>query len=421
MIEAEPSQRYAPPFLFGILILPFGAAVGFLQLVIPHWMEHWGLTLAAISLLSGAANQPHTFKLLWVPLIDLGSHRKIWYLVCVLLTGLLLFAASVLPDPSHHLALLTVLVTGAQATAATSSAALDALMALTTRDSDKGRAAGFYAAGNVGGTSLLGGLAIWLSGHTSQRFSGLLLAGIVLAAGACGLWLVEHRQVKALAEKATRWTSAAWENAKGIGRDLWATAKSREGLTGLVICAVPVGCGALLNLFTGMSGTYHVTESQIALTNGLLSGVFSIVGSLLGGWLADRMNRRLAYGVAGGITAVIAIAMAMSPTTPTTYIWGVTAYNFANAIAFSAFYAMVLEMVSHGAAVTTKYTLFVAVSNQAISYTAALDGLRPGLGRFGDVGSVLFDGLITFVGIGILIVMVAISRRRTEPAPAIAA
>ncbi len=80
-------------------------------------------------------------------------------------------------------------------------------------------------------------------------------------------------------------------------------------------------------------------------------------------------------------------------------------------------------MVSHGAAVTTKYTLFVAVSNQAISYTTYLDGLGSKIGSLGARGVLMVDALLTAVGIGVLLAMVALdrgSRSKSAPAPAIA-
>ena len=98
---------------------------------------------------------------------------------------------------------------------------------------------------------------------------------------------------------------------------------------------------------------------------------------MLGGYLSDRMNRRLSYALAGGITALAALGMAAAPRTPLTYAIGTLSYSFANGIAFAAFAGLVLEMVSHGAAVTTKYTLYTAVSNLAESATHLARRLGP--------------------------------------------
>ena len=56
----------------------------------------------------------------------------------------------------------------------------------------------------------------------------------------------------------------------------------------------------------------------------------------------------------------------------------------------------------HGPAVATKYSLFVTLSNQAIGYVTYLDGLASTFHDAGAVGTVVFDGLITLVGIAIV-------------------
>ena len=124
-----------------------------------------------IAAISGTAFLPHAWKIFWCPLIDLGPHRKVWYLVCSAITAALLAAAAMIPS-GQRVGLLILLLTAAQAFAATSSAALDALIAICSRDEDKGRAGGFYMAGNVRGTGVLGAGAIWLGDHSSPQVAG---------------------------------------------------------------------------------------------------------------------------------------------------------------------------------------------------------------------------------------------------------
>ena len=406
----EPQRKYPHPALFGVLVLPFGAAVGFLQVAVPWWFAHAGISLEQIGAISATAFLPHAYKIFWCPLIDLGPHRKAWYLIASAATAALLAAAAMVPDPGTHVALLALILTAAQATAATSSAALDALMAITPREEDKGRAGGWYMAGNVGGTGVLGALAIWLGDKFSPQAAGAIIAAIVLLSAVPAFTLVEPKG-KAL-QKARGYARALWTRTTDIARDLWITMKSREGITGLVIVLSPVGCGALTNLFSGMAPDYQAPAHIVELVNGIGGGLAGAAGSVLGGYLSDKMNRRLCYALAGGITALCAFAMAAAPMTPTTYAWGTFTYSFANGIAFAAFAGMVLEMVSHGAAVATKYTLFTAASNQAISYVTWMDGRAAG--RWGTRGSVAFDGAITFVGIGILVLMVLVAGRKKE-------
>ena len=80
-------------------------------------------------------------------------------------------------------------------------------------------------------------------------------------------------------------------------------------------------------------------------------------------------------------------------------------------IAFAAFAAMVLELVSAGTGVTTKYALFVAVSNQAISYTTAMDGWASTFRDVGTRGTLFFDFAITLAGIALLAAVVVVARK----------
>jgi hypothetical protein len=122
------------------------------------------------------------------------------------------------------------------------------------------------------------------------------------------------------------------------------------------------------------------------------------------------MNRRLAYALSGLTTAVIAVIMAYGPLSKEAFIWGTLLYQATNGISYSAFVAFVLEMIGHEGAVATKYTLFVAASNLAISYTAVLDGY--GYDRAKVKGLFLTDAASTVMGILVLLLMMAVLRRK---------
>lgn len=414
-----PDRRWTPPVVYLFMELPFGAAVGFLMIAVPFWLATAGVSLADIAKVSATGFLPHALKILWVPLLDIGARRKGWYVSMVVATAALLAASVLLPDPARHLGLLTVLVTALQATAATSSAALNALIAITTHPSAKGRAGGYYMAGNVGGTGILGALALWLATNASPAAGGVLLAAIVLAAGATALVIREPRLAEDALLRGGSLLRALGHRLASMVRDLWRTLRGREGFTGLLICLAPVGCGALTNLFSGMANQYAASQRIVEVVNGLGGGLAGALGSLVGGWLADRMNRRLAYAVAGGVTALSGLAMLSAPMSPATYAAGVLAYSFANGIAFATWAGLVLEMVEHTAAVATKYALFTAASNMAISYVTALDGWASGWagpgGAWAGMASasraLAFDAAITFAGIAFLVAMVIVTRR----------
>jgi MFS transporter, PAT family, beta-lactamase induction signal transducer AmpG len=412
-------QRWTRPWLFLFLELPFGAAIGFLMIAVPYRLSAAGVPLSEIATVSAVGFMPHALKIFWVPLIDMVGKRKHWYLAMVGVTAALLAAATLVPDPARHIGLLTAIVTALQAAAATTSAALNALIAMTTHPEDKGKAGGFYMAGNVGGTGILGALALWLSTAVAPWAGGLVLALVVVVTGAGAVTIHERRAAEALA-RADGLLRVLGRRIAAMGRDLWETASSLQGFTALVISAAPVGCGALTNLFSGMAIEYGADQRVVEIVNGLGGGLAGALGSLVGGFLADRMNRRLAYALAGGLTALSAVGMLAAPLTPTTYMVGTLAYNFANGIAFATWAGMVLEVVGDTAAVATKYALFVATSNFAISTVTKLDGWASGFrGWAGDWtreagarGALAFDAGITVAGIALVLGLVRYTTRR---------
>jgi MFS family permease len=422
--DAKDPERPTPPLLFLFLDLPFGAAVGYAMIAMPFWLRQGGVPLEQVGAISAAAFAPHAFKLLWIPVLDVGSFRRVWYLAMTAATAGLLVAASLVPEPVRNLGLYTLLLTLAQAAATTGHAANNALMAITTRRAEKGKAAGFSMASNLGGTGLLGALALVVSERVSPRAGGIVLAAVVLASGAVALRIVEPRRVDASIARAGSLGRALalhlWEMARDLGR----TVRSREGFTGLVICIAPVGLGALTNLFSGMAPDFGASARVVEVVNGVGGGVTGAAGALVGGWLADRMRRRLAYGVAGALTGLSALAMLASPLTPVTYAWGTLAYSFMNGIAFATWAGMVLEIVGHSAATATKYALFNATSNLAISLVTWADGAfagaSPWAGLRGSRGALAMDVALTVVGITVLLAIVATTRSAPRPAAGVA-
>src|SRR5205814_4478654 len=58
------------------------------------------------------------------------------------------------------------------------------LMAHTVAENAKGRAAGWYQAGNLGGNGIGGGVGVWLASHFSKEIASGALAIAMLASAA---------------------------------------------------------------------------------------------------------------------------------------------------------------------------------------------------------------------------------------------
>jgi PAT family beta-lactamase induction signal transducer AmpG len=383
--------------------------------------------------ISAIAGLPHAWKFVWAPALDAGWPRKRWFLLMIGLTaGFLALTALIPPDrdarlgPVSLLTVYTAVLTLAQATVATSSSAVLALMAVTLPPDDRPRASGWQTAGNLAGTSAGGAVVTWLLGHTSPTTTAVILGFTCLACAIPVFFIVEAPLAK------HPFGSLVFV----LLKDLWATLRSRSGWTGLVICLSPVGTGAMINLFSALAADYSTDpgarEHMVLLANGVGAGLVGALGALVGGYAAGRMNLRVAYALFGAVTAMAAIGMILGPANPTAFSVGCLAYYFANGLCYAAFYAFVFEMIGEGAdgkggsAVTTKLALFVGASNLAISYVTWLDGAgydaaqkhwsgRAWAGRAGMLGT---DALSTFVGIGILVVMLLVVRRmKAEKSP----
>ncbi|MSP61061.1 MAG: MFS transporter [Myxococcales bacterium] len=393
---ARPTR--APLFL--PLNLPFGIAVGYATITTPFVLDKLGFLAMIATAAQQTGQLPHTLKLLWIPAMDARFRRRSWYIASVVIAAIAL-AATALVDAKAHLSLYTALLFAANVGAATSSAALEGLIATTVPTEHKGAAAGWFNAGNLGGTGIGGAVALWLTQHQSPALTAGVLAVLTLV---CGLPIL-------FVDEPVRVAHPMLSAIGNLARDLYRTAVSYEGWTGLVICLSPVGTGAAANLFSGaMHNDYGVSEHRVEVVTGLLGGLVSAAGCLFGGYFADLMNRRLAYAASGAIMAVIAVAMALGPTTVGWFTYGTLAYQFTSGIAYATFSAFVLEMIGHEGAVSTKYTLFVAAANWAISYTAILDGWGYERGRVR--GLFLTDAAATAVGIVVLVAMVLWTRRR---------
>jgi MFS transporter, PAT family, beta-lactamase induction signal transducer AmpG len=433
------ATRGVHPSVWLVLVLPFGIAVGFLQVAMPYVLRLRGIDMAVIGAISALANNPHNFKVLWAPLLDSSWSRKKWYVASVALTALFLGITCLVPPddarragPISLLTLYEIALTLAQTAAATSTVAVLGIMAGAVPEEEKGRAAGWQTAGNLAGTSIGGAAVVWLLAHTSHVTSAVVLATVCLACAIPATLVHEPASTDGRSDS----TNAPGATATLLARfgravrpvwdflvDLWNTLISRAGWTGMLICLSPVGTGAMVNLFSALALDYSddpaTRENMVIYATGVLSGVVAAAGALAGGYIADKMNRRLAYVVFGIATSLSAIAMILGPPSPTTFTVGSLAYAFANGICYTAFYAFVFELVGKGKGAATKLALFVCAANVAITYVTWLDGKSYDWGKelwaphawAGRAGMLGMDAASTFVGTAVLGVMLLVVRK----------
>jgi PAT family beta-lactamase induction signal transducer AmpG len=399
---AERGPRTAHPAVFVFLNVPFGAMSGYLGVTIAYLLSQAGVNAEEIAALVAIGYIPHTWKFAWAPLVDTTFTRKAWYLLGALLSSLGIAAMGAVPADAASLSILAAVVFVANVGNTFVCMGAESLMAYATDEALKGRAGGWYQAGNLGGYGVGGGAALWLAQDLPRPWmAGASLGVACMLCCAALLFVPEFRRARHVA--------GIWKNLLDVGRDLWAVAHSRRGFLGLLICFLPLGSGAASNLWAAVADDWHATVQTVALATGVANGVVSAIGCVIGGYLCDRMDRKTSYALYGVLQALCAVAMALAPRTEMMYIVFTLTYALITGLTYAGFSAVVLEAIGRGAA-ATKYNVFASLSNIPIAYMTVVDGWART--RWNE-GAMLYVEAV--IGIAALLVFVGVAtttRRR---------
>ncbi|MGM9487704.1 MFS transporter [Ideonella sp. YS5] len=400
--------RGVHPVRYGLLILPFGVTAGFLTVTMAWLLHAEGVAATDIAALIALSYLPHTWKFFWAPMVDLSWRRKGWYLLGCTGCATGTFATGALAATPGNLSWMSVAVLATNVAATLLGMSIECLMAQATPEAQKGRAAGWFQAGNLGGLGVGGGAGLWMvqvSGLSAPA-AAAVLGGLC---GLCGLALIGLREPP---------PSAALNEARGgrlreAAADLWAVARSRRGALAILVCFLPVGTGAATNLWSVVAGDWQASAATVALVSGTLGGVISAAGCLAGGFVCDRLDRQRAYCLFGLVMVAVALAMAFAPRSETSFVVFASAYAFVQGLTYAGFSAVVLEAIGRGAA-ATKYNLLASLSNMPIAWVTLVDGWTyehrgPAAFLCADAATGL-GGLLVFAG------AVAWSRRRLQAA-----
>ncbi|MGH6684907.1 MAG: MFS transporter [Pseudolabrys sp.] len=390
------------PIVFLLLCVPFGASNGYLIVTLGFLLAHAGVGVPSIAGLIALSLVPQTWKFAWAPIVDTTLNSRLWYFLATVVSAATLGAIGLFPISHTGLFAITVLVV-ANSTATTFLAmAAENLMAHATPDGEKGRAGGWYQAGNLGGSGIGGGAALWLAQHFQIGWlPGVAMAALFLACCAALLFVQEPEQ--------THRHPTYLKSLSNVAVDVWNTARSRAGYLALLICFLPIGSGAASNLWASVAGDWHASADTVALVNGVLGGIVSAVGCVAGGYLCDRMDRKFAYALFGVFLSLGAIAMAAAARTPQMFVIFTLLYAFIQGFNYAAFSAVVLEAIGRGAA-ATKYNLFAALSNFPIQYMTTIEGFS--YGRWHANGLLLMDALSGLVAVAFFFAVAAATRGR---------
>jgi MFS family permease len=421
---AATARRHPPVWLFALLMIPYGVGGSFSSATLGKILKLHGVSQHVISISVFASLLMAALAFLYAPTVDVRLRRTTWFMIAATTSAALLGTGLYLLP--RHVTAFILFTLGAQVAICLANACIGGLMATTIPDEVRGRASGFSNFGNVGVGAIAGGLTLqlierdtfvlpYLGAVSCFRVVGVVAAALIALPSLIVLFIDEPAPPR----------RTAGEIFRAMLRDVWSTVKRREGWSGMILCASPVGTAAAMQIFTTFEKSYHASPRMITVVNGYLGGLLTGGACLLGGLICDRMSRRLAYLLAGGLTAVIALVMAASPMTPTTYAWAACTYLFVTGFCYAAFTAFVLEVIGPASAsASTQYTLFTAAGNFAIFYVGLVDDAGFGFyaRRWGEAGAprglLVTDGLVNIVGIVLFLGLLAIlrPRRRSKPA-----
>lgn len=389
------TTRHVHPSLFLLLILPFGVMSGYLTVTLAWQLTRAGVSVEQVATLIAVSFVPHAWKFLWAPIADSVWTRKGWYVLACLVSAAGMFAMGVLTTGGAPLPLLTAVVVTANVAVTFVGMAVESLLAYNCHDTEKGRAAGWFQAGNLGGSGLGGGLGLWLAQRVPEPWMPGAVLGVACLACTAGLLALPEPPI-------THRGAHVGETLANVVKDLWEVARQRLGFLALALCFMPIGSGAASGLWSAVAGDWSASADTVALVTGVLAGIVSAAGCIAGGFVCDRMHRQKAYVLFGVLQALCAVGMALAPRTEAMFVVFTTAYAFIMGLTYAGFSAFVLEAMGKGAA-ATKYNVFASLSNMPIAYMTRFDGwshTRWGSGGMlfgeavaGAIGLVLFAGV----------------------------
>jgi PAT family beta-lactamase induction signal transducer AmpG len=391
--------QYNPPWIFGILTIPYGAFNAVITVLMPFLLRKHGVPVDKIADVVAISAIPNFWYFLWSPVVDIGFLRRTWILIAAGVSALCAWIAIAWPTAS--LPRLTMLLFGGNIVSMLLSSSCGAVLSTTIHPLARGRASGWYNAGNLGGGALGAGAAIWLAGFIPLPGLACASAAMIFVPALAALSLFEVRSPHLAPAVLFR----------ALGRDVWELLRAPATWAGLVFFLSPVGSAAVANLISSVGPDYHASDAQVAWVSGIAGGLLSALGCMLGGFLCDRMSRMAAYALAGLLSAVFSAWMALGKASPLTYTGGYAGYALSAGIAYAAFTALELEVLGkrpHAAG--TAYSLLGSSGNFPITYMTWIDGAA--YKRSGARGLMGADALANGVGALLLLVFAGTLARR---------
>ncbi len=346
--------RYAT---FIALYFAQGAPHGVLLFAIPAWLAMHGRTPAQIASYSAVALLPWSLKLVVAPLIERFAYlpmgrRRPWLLAGQV--GLMgSFAAlALIPDPLHHLALLTAAVFVVQIFTVFQDVATDSLVIDIVPQEQQGRANSLMWGAKTVGIAASLAAASWLLHRYGFGVAMLVPGGLIGLISLLPLLLRERP-----GEKRLPWTAgAASPAAAQLQTNSWAAlfraARRVFALRNSLLVLPAVFTAQLCQSYLETSLPIF-TVQQLGWTDGHYAQVYStasllggVAGMLAGGWLIGRLGtiRLVQVSLLGlGLLATTVGVGQARWTDPAFITGGIGAFCLFNTLSFIGLLALAMQ------------------------------------------------------------------------------
>ena len=248
------------PGTFFFLVLPYGISNGFVSITLPFILTRAGFSVATAASVVAIGLSANLWRFIWGPVADLTLSARRWYLLGLITTAATLFLLGVMPFRPSTIGILTITAFISQVAATLVVLPVGGLMAHTVAEEAKGRAAGWYQAGNLGGTGVGGGAGVWLASHFSKEIASTSLSVAILASLAALFFVADVRLVT---------TETIGQRLRLLGRDLFSMMKVAIPLFTIVLVCSPIGSGAMNNLWSAVAPDWHANPNTVALVTGV--------------------------------------------------------------------------------------------------------------------------------------------------------
>jgi MFS family permease len=387
-----PQKNYTKPFTIFFLVLPVGISGGFVTVALPFLLTKNGFPVsqtAGIIALGMAAN---LWRFIWGPITDLALSLRKWVWIGVFVSVAMLLLLCITPFTLDGAIWLTLIVFLSQVAATFIMLPAGGFMAHRIEEKRKGSAAGWFQAGNLGGSGLGGGAGLWLATHYSTIVAGICLGAASLLSALVVQFIKDVHPAK---EKSIK------DELLSMSKDIASMVKIPLILFIIsFICVAPIGTGAMANLWSTIATEWKADADTVALVTGIVSGLVSAAGCIVEGFIADRFGNWIAYFGAGVLSALVAIGMAILPFDAYFYAGGVLTYAFVCGLCYAAFSSSLLYGIGKKNA-ATKYALLSSLGNLPVVLMTAFNGWTHD--QYNGKGM-----LIGEAGIGIMFILVAL-------------